>query len=197
MKEVKKTIRIFVLTVLGSAVGFSAFASGDIRVVKSNEDERLKLHVTVPESYDMTVNIADKQGNIVFSEYIYGKSVPGKLYNLENLEDGKYSIVTQAAHQTISKQFVIENSQIKAVDKSWNFAPYFKMEADRLKVNYLNENLNEIHLTLENEYRVFLKDGKENKFAYGKMINTENLPAGYYTVTLESGENSYKYYFEK
>ena len=197
MKKVKKSIRLFLFAMFAMAVSNAAFASGEIRVVKSAGDHKSKLHVSVPESYDMMVTISDMQGIIIFSEHIEGKSVPGKLYNLQNLEDGIYRITTEAAHQRVSKQFIIENSVIKKTVKSREFAPYFKLENDKIKVNYLNETLANIGLTLEDEYRIYLEDEKENHLNYGKIINTKGLPGGYYTLTLESGDNKFKYYFEK
>ncbi len=197
MKNVKSAIHSFLFAIFATVMTTAAYANGEIRVVKSAGDDKSKLHVSVPESYDMLVTISDMQGAIVFSEYVAENSVPGKLYNLQNLEDGMYSITTEAAHQTVKKQFLIENNEIKALDKSRDYAPYFRFENDKLKVNYLNKTLADVAVILEDDYRVYFEDEKKNRLNYGKIINTKDLPNGFYTLTLESGGNSFKYFFEK
>lgn len=198
---IMKKMRLFIsgVTCLLMVFGISAttYASGDVKVVRTPVDSKSKLHVQVPETYDLSVFITDESGVTVYADYLKAKSSPGKLYNLANLEDGKYTITTEAAHQTVIKSFNIKDGEIVSSGKLKDFEPYFSKKNNKLIVNYLNENMKDISLTIEDDYRIYLEDKSENKLAYGKIVNTENMPRGYYTVTLEAGENIYKYYFDK
>lgn len=197
MKKIKNWIPM--LVVAGAFIGFSlnVSASGDVSVVRTSDDDKSKLLVEIPQKYDVMVSISDASKNLVFSEFISKNSSAGKIYNLSNLEDGEYMITTEAAHQTVTKKFKIESSQIIAREKSLHFDPYFSKTDDKLVVNYLNEGGEKVNLTLENETRIYLEDRGTNALVFGKMIDTQNLPIGYYTLTLEAGKDSYKYYFEK
>lgn len=197
MKKIRTFISGVASTLMILGISATAFASGDIKVVRTPVDSKSKLHVQVPETYNLSVFITDENGTTVYTDYLEARSSPGKLYNLSNLKDGKYAITTEAAHQTIIKYFHIKDGEIVSSDKLRDFEPYFSKKNNKLIINYLNESMQDISLTIEDDYRIFLEEKSDNKLAYGKLINTENMPSGYYTVTLEAGENIYKYYFDK
>ena len=108
MKSVLVTATVGVSSLL---LGGNAFATDGVSVSPSNTEAKVKVQVVEPRLQDISVNVADAEGTIVYQELIRASTTYGKVYDLSNLDDGIYTFTS------IGDYIITTKSNIGRIDR--------------------------------------------------------------------------------
>ena len=196
MKTIENNLkRLFVAVLIGLPT--MTFASGDISVVaEEKSNEMNKIQVEIPSTMDLDISIIDYKGRLIYSETIEKNSRPALLYNLSNLENGEYTFVTKAGHQTVVKNVEVRDKKIEVLDKKTEFKPVFLVENNMLKINYLNKSLEDVKITLEDGSKLYYDKKMKADMNFQKAVDISNLNRGTYYVSLEAGDEQHTFNFD-
>jgi hypothetical protein len=92
---------------------------------------------------------------------------------------------------------------MKMLSEAISYRPVFWVDGDMLLISYMNlgqESVSisfEDELTLKDEPALIYQESTESDMSFERIFDIQNLSEGEYTITLKSGENTYKYFFDK
>lgn len=196
MKSKVKNLRNLMAGIL-LGLPFISFASGDINVVAMEEkNEMEKIKVEIPELFDLNVSIIDNEGRVLYNETLKKGSKTALVYNLSQLEDGTYTFLSSGGHQEITKMIEVKDNRINVIDKVVKNKPIFILNDNLLKINYLNKNIDDIKISLNDEISVYYDKTIEDKLVFNKTIDISNLRKGNYYVSLNVGDDQHNFYFD-
>jgi hypothetical protein len=153
------------------------------------------IQVAASESVDAYVTISDNYGTLVYGDRINSKTSSAKIFDFSNMKEGTYIIETESDYVDIKKKVVVNNSAIEVISKERSYKPIFIIKDDLLKINYLNKNMKDIELTLENSSKVFFEGKDDAQLSYQKLLDISTLFNGQYYARLEVGDETFYYYF--
>ncbi len=186
MKTIKKSLLLFAMVFAGGTV----LASGDVNVnlipVK-NDKALIAISSTVPNPIE--VEIQNDNGDIV---YMHKTNSPSgkyeKVYNLENLDNGKYFFVVRTNNEEIERAVNIENGKMTVTSREKDMAPFFSFDNKNLKLSYLNFDKKDVNLYIYNNKTgetVYQADLGSN-FSITHGLDLSKLKSGSYEVVLAS-----------
>ncbi|MCT4589055.1 MAG: hypothetical protein N4A71_14630 [Carboxylicivirga sp.] len=142
-------------------------------------------------------------GESFLRESISAKPSIQKLVDLNELDNGNYTIELSGKNGSVQKEFKVQYGQIHieanedVFEEARNMKFLFDEEKNNLIVSYINPNKNDLTIKLENtdwneDFEV-IEAG--NKLGYSGVFNLNKLRKGNYRATLISGDRSYHYDF--
>jgi hypothetical protein len=186
------------LAMLFTGVLFSnAFAEVEPVIAIEPDKPTTQLTLDVPESGNDFVTIFAPDGKSIFSERIKSNSKIVKVFDFAGLDDGIYTMVTNSENKSVEKTIEFKNQDVSIVGKKTNYMPIITEDGDKLRINYLNEDQGNISLTLKDSFWIYHDEKAGNAMAYGKTLDTSELPKGNYTLTLKVDDKEYTYNFRK
>ena len=188
-----------ILTIFAVALVFIATASDKPRThVRSLNADQVLVTVQSEEASKMEVSIEDNNGNIVY----YKRSKKpidsyAKIFNVQQLEDGDYSLALTVNDRVIKRNLAIYNEKISVGEEQDLIPPFFTFDGEKLIL---------AHLNFENENYVVEITGREGSIYKASVGNDTSVNAKYdlsrirngnYELILSSANNDYKYCFSK
>jgi hypothetical protein len=145
---------------------------------------------------EITIAIEDAAGNTLVTESVKNNANFVKKYNVSKLEAGQYSItITKRTLRTV-QPFIVSNEGVTMsdVEKKEKFLPYVIQNGNKLDVNVLLGNYNNISVKiLDNEGRSSLDDRNYVVLTLHKRYDLSKLPAGNYIAEVTAGDETFYY----
>ena len=161
-------------------------------------DERAIIVVENPGNSFAELTIEDSNGEILYyQEGRINEKNYSKIFDFKNLANGDYRIIVENSAGKKELLFTVENNTVIVNEMLSSNTPYFNVENDILKISYLNHTMNNIALTLSNNKGEVFSKSLGNNFSITTGFNLSKLSKGDYAVSINDGNRSYTYTFEK
>ncbi len=194
MKAVLVTATIGASSLL---LGGNAFATDAVTVSPSSTEAKVKVQVAEPRIQDISVYVADAEGQVIYQENIHARTTYGKVYDLSNLDDGIYTFTSSGDYITTTKKIMVEGSSARELSKEATYKPVISIKDNYLRVNYFNKDQEDIEFSIESSGAIFHESEGDNNIVYGKMLDVSKMPYGEFYARLKVGNKDYYHYFEK
>jgi hypothetical protein len=172
------------------------FDLGGTIVKISSVEKSVIVNLGNVQKEEITIAIEDAAGNILVTESVKNNPNFVKRYNVSKLEAGQYSItITKRTLRTVQPFTVsIEDVTMSEVEKKEKFLPYVIQNGNKLDVNVLLGNYNNITIKiLDNEGRSALNDTNYVVLTLHKRYDLSKLPAGNYIAEVTAGDETFYY----
>jgi len=161
------------------------------------------MKISVPSDMETFVSVLDQDGDMIYSDLVARDDNAGKMYDFSEMENGIYTFKTLTQHKVVETTFEVEMNEMNILREDISYRPVFWINDDMLSISFMNLDQGEVYLTLEDELpvndevSVLYEEKAESDMTYERIFDIQNLSEGEYTITLRSGENTYKYLFNK
>lgn len=149
----KTTIRksLLVVLMLGTLICYAGKSTTSIRVIDAKKVKVDFMHVKKGH----TLTIKDKNGTSIYSQKIKNTGNFSKIFDLNKLEDGKFTFELDKDFEIVKKPFIIKKDVVSFItnDEKTIFKPVIRNEKDLIlisKIAFDNEPL-EVILYYNNE----------------------------------------------
>jgi len=138
------------------------------------------------------IDIKDANGQTLIHETISQQAQFGRMYNLENLPEGKYTVTIENDELVIIQPIVINRRFLSIYESKRKeiLKPTILVVDDFIAVNMLHFEKEAISLTVKDQQGQVLYTHQFKSFgSLNKQLNISNLPLGVYS--LEIATNTY------
>ena len=119
------------------------------------------------------------------------------MYDLSDLEDGTYTFTSTDEYITTTKKIKVEGSSAMEISKEATYRPVFLIKDKYLKVQFYNQNKEDIEFTVESSGTLFHENKAGNDPVFGAMLDVSKMPKGKYYARMKVGNKDYYYPFER
>ncbi len=187
----KTQILILMMTVLTLSTNVNAKAVSVIKNAKS-----LIVETSGWKSKNVKVQIKEFSGNIILDE-ILTKSSGSRKYNLVNLPDGQYSIELSSDLKITVRNFEVNGTQVNlSPEMQTIFKPVLNWTGKTLDINLLTMGTSTTISILDEKGNTVLSQTNQNP-AIHKRFNIAALPAGDYSVNIETNGRYFDFNYTK
>jgi Secretion system C-terminal sorting domain len=144
------------------------------------------------QSADSNIRLIDSDGNVLFYENSGGKNL-NKKFNLENLEEGIYSLKVDSEFSsfiynvTVGDETVIIEKGSEVKNK-----PVARQIDKKVYLNYLNSSLSPVNISiLDNNDNVVYEETRESELIVKGIYNLYRAPKGDYRLMVKFGNETY------
>jgi hypothetical protein len=171
--------------------GYSA--SGTL-LFSINSQNLARIGVLNNGNNSIILNISNKEGENVFTEYIKGGNTYFKLFDLSKLPDGQYKIKINGNNEEAEKVFKITKGHAELVKTLKEIPPKF-YQTDELTFMFFYSNVynHSVDITFEINNTVVFEDKRITGAPIKKSYSLKSLPKGKYVVFLKAGDKYYSY----
>jgi hypothetical protein len=199
-----KSPLILVLAFIAILLSQTAFANtnernfdlGGTTVKISSVEKSVVVNLGSVQKEEINIAIEDAAGNTLVSESVKNNANFVKKYNVSKLDVGQYFItITKKTLRTVQPFSVsIEGITMSEVEKKEKFLPYVIQNGNKLDVNVLLGNYNNITIKiLDNEGSSSLDDRNYVVLTLHKRYDLSKLPAGNYVAEVTAGDETFYY----
>lgn len=177
-------------------VTFTKSLQAEINLQISYRYEYLKAFALTLENLQNqrhTIRLEDANGVPLIQEEVSQKVQFGRMYNLEELPEGKYNFVVENEWKVISQPIVVNRRflSIYPTEQKEILKPAIKIEPDVIAINMLHFEKEAILISIETEQEESVYSNAFKPFgSLNKQLNISRLSKGKYTVTIKT--NTYK-----
>lgn len=194
MKNLKKMKTLFTAILLFFAAQSFASTPGlpEIEIATIGVSKKVKVTITALKG-DATIAISDSKGVTLLSEMIE-KGTFGKIYNLELLPDGMYTVGVQTSLKEVEQPLMIERGSIAINNEQRRerLLPFVKLNQKVVSVMMLNSRITDVTVKIKNDAGYLLLS--ENLGSVVKVEKSYNLAAldrGRYHVIIETPDRTF------
>jgi hypothetical protein len=160
----------------------------------SNSEVRSLVFQMDSQSRETYIRLMDDEGHIIFKDRV-STGIYEKSFDLSALDDGNYFFSTENAIKAFIYTIGIDDNTMALVDKKEKSKPVFRQKGDRLYLNLLNLDGNDVKIkVLDSSDRVVYKETVQNEVTVEKAFNFEGAFADTYTVIVKDNEESFYEY---
>ena len=190
---------LFVQTLSANSVENTFDMGGTVvKIAATSQNVIVNLGDVLKE--EITINIVDKDQNLLLTETVKNMKGFTKKYNMSRLEDGDYKmIITKKTIRTV-QPFSLERGEVKMSesDKKEKFLPTLSFQNNKLDVNVLLGNYSNIIVKLyDNEGREVMNDKHYAELKLNQRYDLTKLPAGAYVAEVRAGDETFNYAITK
>ena len=185
------------ITIGASALLFTvdAYAGDEMNVTPITSEKKARVELKRPKSIDVTIYVTNVDGNVLHEETIKSQKSYGRVYYFTNLQDGKYTIISNDDYIRTTTDIQIHRSDVEVLSNEVEYKPVFSTKDGTLRVNYLNIKSEDIKFSIESGNSVFYESVDGSDISYQKMLNISTMHPEDYYATVEAGDKTYSYYF--
>ena len=144
------------------------------------------------------VTITDESGRIMYYKRSKNElSGYRKIFNLSNLEEGRYEMKVKAGSTTFKNDLEIKDERVYVKRQSAVPKPYFTCQDDFIKVSFLNQKKKNVNLNIYQNNELVYHSKLGNEFAIHRKIDISALQQGKYEVLLSSADEDYSFWVSK
>ena len=166
-----------------------------MNVTPITSEKKARVELQRPKSLDVSIFVTDIDGRVLHEETIKSQKSYGRVYDFTNLQDGKYTIISNDDYITTTTEVEVIKSDVEVLSNEVEYKPVFSSKEGLLKVNYLNIKSEDLKFTIENDNSVFYESADGNNISYSKILNISKMLPGDYYAKVEAGDKTYSYYF--
>lgn len=183
-----KTLAILFISILTT---FSSFASVVEPLATSVEGKSVTVYFDYDKSEEISISFVDRYGEELLSEKIQSKNRRSRVYNLEQLPYGIYTLTIDSDQKIVTKKIKTDrhNTLVVAEKVSYKPSSFFKSNRWLINVLALGEQVN-IKIFDENYQEVYTEKVK-NENVVAKSFDLSNLDYGVYTLSISVDNKSY------
>lgn len=195
MKDLKKMKTLLTALLVFFAAQFLVAGNTPmptIEIAKVGVSKKIKVTITDLKA-DAEVSITDISGYQLISETIE-KGGFGKLYNLELLPEGTYTVSVQTGLKEVEQPITINKSDIDIhVNQRREFLlPFVKLDQKIVNVMMLNKRLTDVTVMIKDQNgELLFTEDLGNVVKVEKRYNLAALDKGTYQVIIETPEKTY------
>jgi len=161
--------------------------------VQAMADQK-KMKVTLDKaSNDMKLRILDEEGHLLVDEAISPSELPGKVFNLEKLAIGPYTLVYSDARVELERDFSVTATgvEIQTGEQAY-YKPVFQYRDKKLDVSFFNREKGAVSVKIRNEKGdLVYQDELKESFLLEKRYNLDGLASGNYSVVVQTPRKNY------
>jgi hypothetical protein len=195
-----RTLKAIVMTATigaGSLItGGNTFATDAVTVSTNNSQKRVKVTVSQPRLHDISVSVADEKGYLIYHDNIKAETKYGRVFDLSNLDDGIYTVTSSNQLVSTVKKIKVEGSSTREIGEETIHKPLIVLKDNYLRVQLLNQNQEDIEITIDGFETIYQESQAGNELVFGKMLDVSELPRGEYSAMVKVGKNSYSHRFK-
>jgi hypothetical protein len=202
-----KTFKILLAVVAIAAFSRPASATDKVVVNNYKNTNYAIVSASLPFADKFSVTIKNSTGDMLYNAKVSNNAVAfQKLFDLSNLEDGKYSILFNGEGQSFVSYFEIRNSELISsksdagitVSSANISSSYMKQKNDIIYVSHINPELNRSSIEIfDNRGDSIYSADLPVQGTYSGAYKINDLPKGDYVMVLTSGNNTKSYEFQK
>lgn len=165
----------------------------NVKLISNGEVKSLVFQMD-SQSRETSVRLMDDEDNIIFNDKVTS-GIYAKSFNLSALADGNYYFSTENAMKAFVYTIGIDDNELVLLDKKERSKPVFRQKEDRLFLNLLNLDGNEVDIkVIDSSNRVVFKETVKNKVTVEKAFNFEGAYEDTYTVIVKDDKQLYYEY---
>lgn len=195
-----KKLRIGLLLFLVVLATSSVKALGTVKVTPvPGQDDKLMVDVLEAPENTYQVEVKDNNGQVIFYDTEQAKSYDDKrIFNLSELNDGKYTFEVKMGHENDMRDLVIKSGDVEVMNNEDQISPYFKLDGKYLELTFPNIEDNNVRVLLyNNDSKDWVFQEKVRpEFDVQQALNLSKLKPGSYKAVLISGDGRYNYNFD-
>lgn len=159
--------------------------------VTTLSNKSIKISFDHAESKAIEVSLLNEAGQLLYSDSFDATSEKGKILNLRNLPNGKYSIQIESNQIIAESAIMITNELAIVSDRDMTYKPQIEISDKYVSFNILSLG-KEINATFidENHNDVLLNESYENNSTLSKVYDISKLAQGNYTVIITVGNHA-------
>lgn len=186
------TLLAVAIVTLASATDLSKMS------VNPLNSDQLIISVVNDNVFNFEVSVHDKNGDIVYYKQS-DKPISSyqKIFDVQNLEHGKYKMILKVNDTSMEKDFTITTNKILLGESELSIDPYFIFDGKDLKFSYLNFKNEKFKFEIYDENELIFKTKINADFPINSGYNLSKLEAGNYKAVLSSFNKEFIYNFEK
>ncbi|MFW6369588.1 MAG: hypothetical protein ACOC10_00105 [Bacteroidota bacterium] len=192
-------MRSFLAATLMSALfATTAVASSGGLIVTPVEGKQLiRIALEDPLNQRIRLSIQSLNGySHLYSEEVSSVNGYSKLFDVRNLVDGEYKIVSDNGTKLFEQIIVVNRGRVEVSESKETFLPYFTKKDGQLLVTNLNLDGNDVKISFSDYYTTFFEDKNiDEEISLKRAYDLKKLRSGDYLVKLIAGERTYYYDF--
>ncbi|MCB0704209.1 MAG: hypothetical protein KDC34_02825 [Saprospiraceae bacterium] len=188
---------IAAILAFSSVISLSAKAITTMEVKAVGQGKMIYVSVQTKGSGTVNITISDKQNHVLFTEVLDDQATTfEKLFNLNSLESGNYTLNIEDEFKTIIQPFRVAKSSIEINTdiRTEDFKPLilFNSEKENIDINWLLNAQKDFKVVISDERNnTVYKEIVENTWNVHKRYDISNFPAGYYKLMVTDGDSTY------
>lgn len=189
---------ILMLLITTTAFGFQpadTFSRPMIKVVTSRVEASAALYLSNLQYKTFKVSIQDRQGKQMHQEEVTNDIGFAKMYNLTDLDEGKYAFRIECADRVILRPFQIRKKRIvlNADEQVQQLKPIVNVNRRVVEVSAdLNQYEDDLAVTvMDNRNNVVYEDQLQRPERTTKRYNLAGLQNGIYTLKIMIEDNPF------
>lgn len=190
--------RTWILTILAFfivSVGFAAeFPTMNVIPVEEN---KAMLAYNAPSAATLEITLSDCNGTVLyFKKTSEQKKELNQIFDLSELEDGRYCMSVNYGNKSISRNLMINGDKIEVGEPMRCFEPYFTLEKKMLNISFYNSPQKQVYVN------IYKNGAHVNGFKLGKdltiqkRLDLSRLDAGEYEVVVSDFIKDHKFIAE-
>jgi len=170
----------------------SAYSLPTVDIASIGVSKKVKITINNLKS-DATLAITNQAGGTLITESIENGTF-GKIYNLELLPDGLYTIGITTTMKEIEQPFRIEQEAIiiNTAQKRERLLPFVRLDQKIINVSMLNNRVTDVTVKIKNDAGdILLTENLGYVVKVEKRYNLAALDRGRYQVIIETPDRTY------
>ncbi len=196
MKTIHKVLSssLFGLSLLFFSVESKAIEN--FEVVVAENSPKIVMEVKTPSSQVIEVYLMNNREREIFNQRVDLGETMESQFDFTGYETGTYTLVTEAANLRVKRTIELSGNQVNILKENISFLPLFKQVDGLLMVQFINDGLNDLGISIEKNNEVVLDEYyNTTEFTFNQVYSLENLTAGTYTFHIASQGEFYKHEF--
>ncbi len=142
---------------------------------------------------DWTAKIRNTTGDMLLYEYFNGEKNPGKVFNLENVEPGRYTLTLVDDRGEQDSEIEITEEGVICGDKvAFYPAPNIRFEGQKLDVSFLNQAKEDVQIAIRNNRGdVVFQEEIGESYLLEKRYDLKELARGNYQLVVQTSRKNY------
>ena len=190
MNKIIMSLAVFALCFnLANATNFTPSVKVDVGVAK-------KFNLTLKNvTAETTVKIIDEEGFILIEEKVAAATANfAKIFNMESLKNGRYQLnIESEMKETIQPIIVTSKGLVVDENKREEYFPaIIELGKKNFNLSLLNPTKSTVIVSILDQYGdIIYQDEMRKEMLIEKSYKLDKLPSGYYTVLVNTGNDSY------
>ena len=137
-----KTMIAILATITIGACGLlspaEAYAGDGMEITPITSEKKAMIELKNLKSIEVSIFISNAEGKVVHEEILKSQSSFGRVYDFTNLEDGKYTIISEDDYIRTTTEVKVGRSDVEVLSNEFEYKPIFSTKRSSVTVNYLN-----------------------------------------------------------
>jgi hypothetical protein len=195
----KTNIRNFAIAIssfLAFAFSPEVKAIEDLCVAPIENSRKIRMKTTAPNTTSFGIFLMDDRNRPIYQEMVQTGDCFKKLFDFAGFKDGTYTLVSEMEHIRYNRVFEVKDNEVNLKESYYSFIPQFKIKDGRLLVHHINNDKQDIGITLTGfSGTLFNSYFDGNELIFHKAFSVEDLMDDSYTLEISAMGETYSFDF--